>query len=216
MAFSRHIWSLRHILRVPRVLKAALPDVVTILGGPSVTPPDEAESVLKCSSDTDMIVRGPGELVFMEILRSLLGIKRVREIGSISYRAGRTIVHHSRAPYVASLDDLPSIILSGELRAQFKNSIVSLQLSQGCMLDCAYCDWGKSGFQNGRRTVCASVGRALDEVRYVFGHYPQVAKIHYLDAFLFGGNINKTASFLRRKAGFDENLRNGTYLCRAG
>ena len=122
-------------MRVFETVKAVNPDILTVLGGIHGT-------VLfdRLHGDygaLDVIVRGEGEITFLELVRHHIDLKSFEGIPGISFRQGHRVVHNEERPMVSELDHFPlpahHLIEGGRYRTR------SISSSRGCAHNCTFC-----------------------------------------------------------------------------
>lgn len=128
LLFTLYLWNRERSLFIARSVKRHRPSVVTVAGGPEVTPDQDAADF----PGIDLLCAGEGEEFFARFVddgaaRSLRGI----------FRAGE----------IADLGRVPDPYLSGLLPVR-DGEIVHFEQMRGCPERCAYCYYGK-----GRRRV---------------------------------------------------------------
>ena len=135
IAFSTYIWSIERIITVCGALRAAFPNIITILGGPEVS--YNSKEVMRKSNDIDFIINGEGELTFEELVFNLINKKSISSIKGITYRTQNTIIQNPIRPFIQDLDILPSPFTSGNYKGTA--SFTYYEASRGCPSKCAYC-----------------------------------------------------------------------------
>jgi anaerobic magnesium-protoporphyrin IX monomethyl ester cyclase len=128
-------WNARAVYGACRIIRAARPQIVTVLGGPEVGP--AAEKVLAENPAVDMVVRGEGEETFAELLRVLASGKRPWMCAGVTARNGDEIVSAPDREPIEDLDTIPSPYLSGVLVPDETSSYI--ETARGCPHKCGYC-----------------------------------------------------------------------------
>jgi len=163
VAISVYCWSARSVFAVCRILKAALPDVRIVLGGPEVGP--VAERVLEEHPEVEAVVRGEGEAAFADLIDHARRGRAFTHIEGITARdiAGNAIAAPDRA-LIRDLDDVPSPYLCGVLEP--REGAAYIETFRGCPHHCAYCFEGK-GYGHirsfGRERVEAEIAFLVEE-----------------------------------------------------
>ena len=85
-----------------RLVRAAKPESLIVLGGPEVGP--IAEDVLAEQPAVDIVVRGEGEETFADLLDALLSGRDPSRIEGVTARRGERIVSAPDRPLIADLD----------------------------------------------------------------------------------------------------------------
>lgn len=141
LGFSCYVWNTIRTLHVAQEIKARLPDVKVICGGPEVT---EDNLALFANKAVDVLVIGEGEKTFAELLAHYLdGNRPLDEIKGIGLPAGREMVTTLPREPLESLDEIPSPYLLNFIDPQ-KSSIMVIEKKRGCPYRCGYCYYGKN------------------------------------------------------------------------
>ena len=135
LAFSVYIWSLSRTLDIAGAIKAALPEIIIIFGGPEVS--FNSEWLMQRYGCIDYIVRGEGEITFTELLESLLNENSTTDIAGITCRVGTGICNNPDRELIADLDVIPSPFQAGFYKE--KHSFTYYEASRGCPSKCTYC-----------------------------------------------------------------------------
>ena len=153
-------------LEIVRQVKAAAPQIRTVMGGPHVT--FTAADTLDREPALDVIVRGEGEATLIELVAAGDDRDAWEKIAGLSYRRAACIRHTAdRSPQV-DIDRLPPparhLIPLGRYRTL--GMPVSLTTSRGCPYKCIFCV--------GRRMVGARVryrkpSVVVDEMAHLAG-----------------------------------------------
>jgi radical SAM superfamily enzyme YgiQ (UPF0313 family) len=128
-------------LRLIQLVRALRPGVRTVVGGydPSLAPEAYTDPAL----GVDFIVRGEGELVFRELLRTLERGSGVEAIAGLSHRQGDGFLHNP--------DRSVHGLADGEIRRPNRDARVLrgytflgrpvdvVETSRGCTFDCSFC-----------------------------------------------------------------------------
>ncbi len=162
VALSVVCWNARHIYEAVRVIKAAHPDVLIVLGGPDVGP--VADAVLVSQPGVDVVVRGEGEATFADVLeRRMAGGSDVDLSGvpGVTCRRADEIVSAPDRDLIGDLDSIPSPYLTGIMEPVEGSTY--LETYRGCPHRCAYCFEGK-GYGRPRRFSDARVAAEIEFV----------------------------------------------------
>ncbi|MCA8955455.1 MAG: cobalamin-dependent protein [Planctomycetes bacterium] len=144
VGFTCYVWNAPDNLRICKVLKEMLPELVVILGGPEVS--YHYNKLLNAHSYVDFIGVGEGEHTFREFLRALVLGRRedLLSIAGLAQRKdGKPFLPAPRA-YEKDLDLLPSPYLTGVLDVCDVRGGVNYQTARGCPFVCTYCDYGRN------------------------------------------------------------------------
>lgn len=124
----------------------------------------------------DVVVRGEGELTFLELLKSIeknsgdfSGIK------GISYRSNKSIFHNPDRPYIDNLDSLPfpaheilkMNLYSAPLHWLLAEPAYQMIISRGCPFGCIFCGIKALG----RAVRTRSVENAISEIEFLHENY---------------------------------------------
>jgi radical SAM superfamily enzyme YgiQ (UPF0313 family) len=153
-------------LNVAQCVKNCNPDIRIVFGGvhPTVLP----EETLK-QSEVDIVVRGEGEYVFLNLLEKIDSGK-LCEVKGISYKKDGKIFHNPPADRIADLDKLPfyarDLLFDKE---KFPPSAFRiLMATRGCPYSCIYCASPKT-WQ--RKITFRSPQNVINEIIYVKKRY---------------------------------------------
>lgn len=135
-AVSVYIWNVEYTYRLLKMVKASLPDVKIVLGGPE-TSYNPKDVLLKCR-DVDYIISGEGERPFTCLCEHLLFGKEL-DCNGISCRRGEEIFLSQ--PYVGS--GTPKSPYTSDYFAALNGRIAYFESSRGCPYSCAYCLSGR-------------------------------------------------------------------------
>jgi anaerobic magnesium-protoporphyrin IX monomethyl ester cyclase len=147
--------SINNGARIAAAVKATLPHVTTVVGGPHVSAVPEA--TLRAFPEFDYGVSGEGEVAFFGLLDALASGAPTASLTGIVGRDDAGAVHaNCRAPYIDDLDNLPFPawdLLGDHFPHRFGPSIfnyrctpmATLVTSRGCPFSCTFCDRSTSG-----------------------------------------------------------------------
>lgn len=165
-----------YTFRVADEIKAAKPDIVTVIGGPHAT--SCPEDFLSENSSVDYVVRGEGEKTLADLVDALSNHSDPRGIPGISYVDQGQVCSNPRGPFIKRLDDLPlpayhlvpmekyfDYVKKGypsRFTFEYPGSEreVSIITSRGCPFHCVFC---------GNHLHMGRVWR-YNSVRYVLQH----------------------------------------------
>lgn len=139
VGFSVYVWNYYRTLKLCELVKKELPETTIILGGPQVS--FCAESILKKAPHIDGIIRGEGEMTFLEFVRSTIQKKPFgKDILGMSYRKGEKIISNPDRPLLDDLNRIPSPYLTKSVDMSTL-TLLEMETSRGCPYRCAYCVW---------------------------------------------------------------------------
>ena len=154
-------------LGLARAVKS-LTSVPIIMGGthPSIFP----EDILK-EECVDFVIRGEGEITFIDFLKHYQKTKVYENIQGLSYKMNNQIMHNAARPFIENIDDLPfpERKLFGHylLRSIRNKPMATLITSRGCPFSCTFCY--KDLF--GRQYRYRSAENILEELELLIHNY---------------------------------------------
>ena len=174
---------------IARISKEHNPNCLVVLGGPHPTAlPIET---LRGSKFVDVVVKGEGEITFLELLKNkekgnFDGIK------GICYRINDKIIQNENRPFINDLDNLPfpayHLLPMNKYRERRKLSIKKsgkdygdifgcISSSRGCPYNCSFC---ASNVIWGRKWRPRSAENIVEEMKLLNDKY-HVKKIYFAD-----------------------------------
>lgn len=169
-------------LGVAAAAKAALPGVVTVIGGPHATA--APEDVMRHGA-FDYAVLGEGEETFHQLLKVLDGGGTCESLAGVALRSGEAVRINPRRPFIEPIDDLPfpAYDLIPDFSpynpppANYKQlPVVNIVSSRGCPNQCTFC--GHSVF--GRSLRQRSPENIAGEITLLFRRFG-VREIAFVD-----------------------------------
>lgn len=133
IGFSCYIWNITETKQLIRLVSAALPEAVIILGGPEVS--FNAEEILHTEPPVRYVISGEGEKAFALLLNAIYKNEADNNIAGVSCRAGDEIF--TIPPEIAEKEP-PSPYTGNYFRA-LNGRIAYLETSRGCPYSCAFC-----------------------------------------------------------------------------
>ena len=154
-----------------RQTRRTLPEALIVVGGAHFT--FTAEDTLRHIPEIDVVVRGEGEITFLEVLRTLDASNPLMDVAGISFAEGEQIVHTPERLPIKNLDELPPIrwenVPWGKYDYRFLNMpCVSLLTSRGCPINCTFCSTTKMW---GKHVRWRSPVKVVDEIEYLLNNY---------------------------------------------
>ena len=133
-----------HARRACRIAKTACPGVVTVLGGPHVT--FLAEETLLSAPEVDLVVRGEGDAILVELVRCLAEDGDLGAVPGLAFHSDGGI---TQTPAPPPLDvcalPLPAYHLLPMEAYHFEglgSPFATVQASRGCPYRCTFCaEW---------------------------------------------------------------------------
>lgn len=180
LGFSLYTWNSERSLAVAQQVKARLPDLLVIGGGPEVQP-DTAW--LLAHPGLDIGVIGEGEQTFVALLQHLHATDNITDLDDIpglAYRVGDEVRFTPPRMPLDDLADVPSPYLAGHLDV-LPGSMALVEVSRWCPYACSFCLYGRNmGPKLGRRFF--GMERVLAEITYARAH--GATAIHFVEANL--------------------------------
>ncbi|MGD8565850.1 MAG: radical SAM protein [Candidatus Bathyarchaeota archaeon] len=171
LGFSTFATSGRTAALISREIKKRNPNIVVVFGNHYAT--FNAERVLTKYPSVDVIVRGEGELIIIDLVNYITGKGNLKEIDGISFRNKNKIVSTPDRPLIKDLDSIPfpdrssvdknyHCIMAGANVAPKK--FTSILSSRGCLYRCRFCSC--SQFARGRWRP-RSIQNTIDELNLI-------------------------------------------------
>ena len=165
---------------IAKLAKQINPNCKVVLGGVHPTSlPEESLS----TPYVDFVVRGEGEVTFLDLIRALGGNGNLKNVKGLSFETGGKITHNPSRPFIGNLDSIsfparhlfpfPEAYRSPMLERKLFADIIT---SRGCPGSCIFCN--KSIFGNTFRA--RSPENVVDEIELLVGEYG-VGEIHIAD-----------------------------------
>jgi anaerobic magnesium-protoporphyrin IX monomethyl ester cyclase len=172
-------------LEIVKAAKQACPESLTILGGPHVTVMDE--QTVSESPETDVVVRGEGELTLLELMQlaSKSNMKNLKDMAGITFRKNGKIIRTPDRPFIQDIDSLPYPTLKHFQLSKYRilgRTYLPIITSRGCPFQCAFC---LSSQMCGTGFRAKSPPKVLDELEWLRDTYGADAFTFYDDTFTF-------------------------------
>lgn len=149
--------SFESALKVCRTVKEVDPGILTVMGGIHATV--LSDSILEKHKVVDVIVRGEGEISFLEVTQSFLHNIPFGNIEGISFRNGGNVVHNGDRKFTKDLDSYP--LPAHDLVKNEGYKTRSISSSRGCFHNCSFCSI-QSLYHKIVRT--RSISNVIDEI----------------------------------------------------
>jgi anaerobic magnesium-protoporphyrin IX monomethyl ester cyclase len=132
------------VARALRVARRAAPEAAIVLGGPHAT--FTVEETLETMPEVDIIVRGEGDQIIIDLARALDAGDGLEEVPGISYRRDGSIVENPAPPPLDLTQlPLPAFHLMPMDRYHFASlggPFATVVASRGCPFQCSFCsEW---------------------------------------------------------------------------
>ncbi len=163
--------------RLLAAIKRAVPNALTVIGGPHVTfLPQEALS----QEGVDVAAMGEGEETLSDIIGTYESGKGLDEVRGIAYKREGSMKLNPPRPMIENLDEVPfpaRDLVSYE-RYRWQGVLEApIMTTRGCTFRCQYCS---SSEMMGRRYRTRSVQNVIEEIREVQEKY-HVRDIEFID-----------------------------------
>lgn len=157
------------VLQAMQTAKQVAPRIVTVLGGQHVTFLPEA--TLQAHPEVDLIVRGEGERVIIDLVRALTADRDLATVRGIAFRRdGQVMLTPPAAPVDLNSLPLPAYHLLPMSTYRFEclgNPFAVMQASRGCPYRCTFCsEWPFWGNWRGRPAEAVVEEMAILSQRY--------------------------------------------------
>lgn len=194
IGFSVNVCSLPATLLFAEKIKARLPHVKIVLGGPMFFMPVDTSGILG-NEFINAIVCGEGEETFCELASFFMQDNDLTACKGIYFKRKGEVVKTEARQSIKNLDELPfldleSFHLDGYDSPGHLGRHISLMTSRGCVLNCAYC--GPKAYWPGFRFMTGK--RIYDEVKHHVQKNPGIEHIEFLDLEL-NGNVKALSDF---------------------
>ncbi|MGC8661017.1 MAG: B12-binding domain-containing radical SAM protein [Nitrososphaeria archaeon] len=178
--------------RLLSAIKKAVPNALTVIGGPHVTfMPDEALS----QEGIDVAAMGEGEATLDDLIGTYESGKSLDSVRGIAYNKGGGIKLNQPRPMIENLDEVPFPARDLVSYERYRwNGVLEapIMTTRGCTFRCQYCS---SSEMMGRRYRTRSVQNVIDEIRDVQQKY-HVRDIEFIDD-TFTLNMKRASQVMR-------------------
>jgi anaerobic magnesium-protoporphyrin IX monomethyl ester cyclase len=179
-------------LMLAEKIKARNDKIKIIFGGPYIRRDKNiAENIIN-QPCVDIVVVGEGEITLQEIVEAYEKEERVQYCKGAIIKSGGKIVDCGVREAINDLDSLPFADFSDFKFANYKESLVPLLASRGCLYNCAFCN-EKSFWQDYR---CRSAEDVIAEIKLQILNYG-VNDFRFNDLML-NGNLVELEKFCDR------------------
>ena len=160
-----------------RAAKSALPNAITVAGGPHVSA--TAEDTLSHLPELDLVIRGEGEEALLRVAQRLESGEGYHGLPGVSYRDDGFVRSNPPGRHIADLDSLPfparhlmpmeRYTFAADVPGIGKLKALNLMASRGCPFDCSFCAsprmWGRRYRARSPENVLAEI----DELAHGYG-----------------------------------------------
>ncbi len=185
ICFSCYIWNISQIIKLAADLHKLLPHCGIIMGGPEAS--NDAVNLLAKHDYIELIVKGEGELILPELIKSWDDRQSWSKIPGIVFRGNNGEIINTLAGSVLELDSLPDPYRND--LDYYRNRIIYFETSRGCPYNCTYC---LSATSKGVRYF--SLDRVKTRLEQIAATNPQAVK--FVDR-TFNSNENRALEIMR-------------------
>jgi anaerobic magnesium-protoporphyrin IX monomethyl ester cyclase len=158
VGLSCYVWNIVTFRAVAPLVRAAMPGVTIVLGGPEVGP--LAISTLEANPSVDVVVKGEGEIPFAQIVDNVGAGRPLADVRGIAYRTPRGVVDTGDASILTDLNVLPSPHTAAY--ASEGKRIACIETQRGCVFRCNFCFYNKDLSIRNRRFDLERVKAEID------------------------------------------------------
>lgn len=171
--------TIKNALEYIKTIKKALPNVLTVLGGPH--PTFLPEETLKSEKALDVIVMGEGEETIVDLTEKFIknGRNELPSVKGIAYKDNDKIKITQSRPMIQDLDSIPfpARHLVPFKKYETSNQSGGMITSRGCGFSCNYCS---SSLIMGKKFRSRSPENVVDELEELVNRYG-IHNIAFLD-----------------------------------
>lgn len=141
VGFCCYIWNIDKVKPICKAIKEALPDCVTVFGGPEVS--FNASAVLSENPFVDYVLSGEGELPFSMLCDAVISgdSSKLSNVPGLCSRTNDGF--NISEPYIS--DTTPPSPYSDDYFKALSGKISYIESSRGCPFSCAFCLSGRCG-----------------------------------------------------------------------
>jgi len=197
---ENHALYINESVKLINLVKDISPRIITVAGGAHFT--NLAPEYMQ-NKNIDFIVRGEGELIFLELLKKIsLNKDNFEEIKGIAFRKNGNVVITPPSQLIDNLDSLPLPAYDlvpmdryGNSRYLFSPGGTTVHHSRGCTSNCKFCVWwtqmAERRIVDGREVLLPrwrtkSVERMIEEIEVLYYQYNKKCLVFVDDSW----NIN--------------------------
>lgn len=137
VGISPSIDSLPQAVEISEAIKKERPDIFVCWGGHLAS--FSAKDLLNSNPAVDCIVRGEGEITFLEVVNRIILKKLLRGVKGIAYRKEGGVIFTKSRDLIDNLDVLPFPDRINTRKAMEQGSLVQISGSRGCYGNCSFC-----------------------------------------------------------------------------
>lgn len=171
-----------------KLVKGYNKNILVVLGG--AHPTAEPVYSLQQVPETDVVVRGEGELPMLEIIKG----RRFEEINGLVYRANSRVILNKKSPVIEDLDTLPFparhlldrnfyFSPNGVLIRGYYGIGTSVFTARGCPFNCAFCQSNQLRESNEGRPI------RFHSPEYIIGEIKHLIATYRIQLLVFAEDI---------------------------
>ena len=194
LGLSVNVWNRDRMFDVAAALKKGAPEICVVAGGQEVT--GSVVDYLADVAAVDYIIEGEGEVAFRSFLehwdRDSGRVGDPSAVPGLQYRQDGVAARTAKAEPMASLDQLPSVVLAGLVPINKTRSLgVLLESTRGCPFRCSFC------FEAARKgkPASASVERLGREIDFMVAR--GAGSFHMMDPILCNSDPERLRALSR-------------------
>jgi anaerobic magnesium-protoporphyrin IX monomethyl ester cyclase len=176
VGLSIYVWNVVTLMAVAARIRALLPEVKIVAGGPEVGP--RAAEVLGRVPSLDAVVRSEGEIPFADVVDAWAAGGNLERVAGVTHRAGGRVVENPEAPILKNLDRLPSPHTARYAASlgDLSERVICIETQRGCVFRCNFCFYNKDLSIRNRRF---DLDRVKSEIHFWLQH--DVRRIYLMD-----------------------------------
>lgn len=168
---------IKEALYVSKKLREENPNIIIVWGGvhPTISP-----SQVLSNPFVDVVVRGEGEITFLELVNAIFEKEKIAEIKGLSFKDNGNIKHNQDRPF-ADINKLPILWNLIDITKYIVEGYTSFISSRGCPHDCKFC---YNNFYNHRQWRSLNSHRVLKEIKFLKDRF-NLKKVKFCDDNFF-------------------------------
>ena len=169
VGLSAMTWQYNTCIKIMRLIKELLPDVMIAIGGYHATVMYEEIAASPESEFLDFMIRGEGEEACRRLVNALAGEDRMEDIPSLSYKHGGVFIHNPKRDLLDLSRLKPPIRDKRRLTWGYhvmNNKIEVMETSRGCTRSCNFCSIRHMYGRSFRTFPIEHVLANLDDIYY--------------------------------------------------
>lgn len=135
VGFSSLANSYHQTIKIACALRELDDEVPIIVGGPQATHTDIV--TLESFPQIDVIVRGEGELVILDLLKAFSSDMPIEEVPGVTYRKKDLVIRNNDMPLIEDINELP--LPAYDLYPVKGRTFVPVDAGRGCPYKCNFC-----------------------------------------------------------------------------